>query len=201
MADLNSLKKYFSPQKFLFILLALALICLSNIDSTQKGIYTFLLFIVYILYRVFLRQENRQIKILTASFLFAYFLYGMFFIPGAEKFIKEFYNASNARDYKTIYRDMATSRLRTNAQSFDHFVRKMEEMNNQLGLASKQSDDLWVLFLYPKGWEFFRMKYTTLRGKNKCSEHFVLMREFKKWWLDGYSADCGGHIYIRAGNW
>lgn len=193
---------WIAPQRVLYLIIFVYACYLTLQGSIHSRLYGTLLLISDVLITVFCELKSAALKRLTLILVLGYLGYALIYIPKAADRIDSFYRAWGKGDFKTIYRDLATSRFRSDFESFEVFKQALAQVEEKGGLYRNKYQGLWMLYVYPQ-WkmQFFRFQYFVRREKKTCIEHFVIMNEKDKWLMDGYNMICDGSLLVTEGNW
>lgn len=113
--------------------------------------------------------------------------------------IDKFYALVNQGDFRTIYKDMTTSRFK-NSADFSVFQGAMQQMNQNLGTVEKYEESYKYQDNRFQGMSFYRAQYYVLHPKCVSEQRFVVMKESGKLLVDGYAVLSNGKFEIAQGN-
>lgn len=108
-------------------------------------------------------------------------------LPGAEKFVEEFYKYYNRQDIAHIYSRLGGDKLRSQIkyEDFSEFLRKtfdgmgrVEEWERGHWQFDEQDEDTFLI-----------IQYMTRRGKKNAKDNIILQKHSGKWYLVGYSVN------------
>lgn len=124
-------------------------------------------------------------------------------IPSAvDDFIHQFYSLYNNQDYKTIYRDITTSRFRS-GNDFVNFKKSINEVYKTFGPIEGLQPD----FIYNDEYvynnqemKFYRIEYLVLHEKGETVQRIVVIDDGEKLFIDGYAVVSEDTAHFAQGN-
>jgi len=116
-----------------------------------------------------------------------------------ESFIDHFFKAYNGKNYKNIYRDMASSRIRS-SENFADFKESLQKVRNNLGVVKSWDQEYFDDDRKYAAFHFYRLQYRTNHESEDSSFRMVLIDDGGKLFLDGFAIFSAGEILIARGN-
>ena len=116
-----------------------------------------------------------------------------------ENYIKNFYSLVGKGDFKTIFKDLLTSRSRGKAD-FSVFLETMTKISAELGSVTGYEpeyvyeDNSYTLNL------FYRVQYRVHHKNGDSVERLVIIRREPQWIIDGYAILAKGKFLFAQGN-
>jgi len=113
--------------------------------------------------------------------------------------VRQFFSLYNQEDYKTIYKDFSSSRIRSSEDYID-FRADMREARQRLGKVSSWKKIFFLDDDEYKKYRFYSVAYKTKNDAGQAVYRFVFVERKGKLFLDGIAISFSGKFIIAVGN-
>ena len=118
----------------------------------------------------------------------------------SQAFIQQYFEFYNQQDFKTIYKDLTSSRLKS-SDDFDHFAFVLAQIYQDFGVVTERKPNILLREDFEKeGLQFFRLEYLVSHEKGGTISRIVLMKDSDRWVIDGLAVADHDKIFLAVGN-
>ncbi len=118
----------------------------------------------------------------------------------SQVFIQRFFELCSQQDFKTIYKDLTSSRFKTN-EDFAGFESALSQIYQKFGKVRERKSNILLREDHEKlKLQFFRLEYVVVHEKGETIQRVVLMKTKDQWVIDGLGIATTDDALFALGN-